>query len=103
MQLPGRENRFVEAPFTRAEAVVEAMAPAAGPVLDRPYALFGHSMGAMLGFELIRHLRRRGDPLPVQFFVSASAPRSAPAGVADSRPTGGRVRGAAAGAAGDTG
>jgi medium-chain acyl-[acyl-carrier-protein] hydrolase len=72
VQLPGRENRFVEAPFTRAEAVVEAMAPALRPVLDRPYALFGHSMGAMLGFELIRHLRRRGDPLPVQFFVSAA-------------------------------
>ena len=53
VQLPGRENRFVEAPFTRAEAVVEAMAPALRPVLDRPYALFGHSMGAMLGFELI--------------------------------------------------
>ena len=79
VQLPGRENRFVEAPFTRAEAVVEAMAPALRPVLDRPYALFGHSMGAMLGFELIRHLRRRGDP--VQFFVSAArAHAAAPAG-----------------------
>jgi medium-chain acyl-[acyl-carrier-protein] hydrolase len=71
VQLPGRENRLLEPPFTRLEPLVEALAGALLPYLDRPYALFGHSMGGLLGFELIRRLRRLGAPTPQRFFVSA--------------------------------
>ena len=46
------------------------------PYLDRPFAFFGHSMGAVVAFELARWLRRRGQPLPAALFVSgARAPQ----------------------------
>jgi medium-chain acyl-[acyl-carrier-protein] hydrolase len=70
VQLPGREARFREAPFSRLSPLVEALATNLQPYLDRPYALFGHSMGALVGFELARHWRRNG-PLPAHLFVSA--------------------------------
>jgi medium-chain acyl-[acyl-carrier-protein] hydrolase len=71
IQLPGRENRLLEAPFTDVGALVDALATALEPAIDRPFALFGHSLGALIGFELIRHFRRRGWPGPVCFFASA--------------------------------
>ena len=44
-------------------AAVDALADAIDPYLDRPFAFFGHSMGAVVAFELARELRRRGAPL----------------------------------------
>ena len=71
VQLPGREGRLREAPFDRPEPLVQAIADALQPYLaDRPFVFFGHSMGAMLGFELARELRRRGQTLPLHLFVS---------------------------------
>jgi surfactin synthase thioesterase subunit len=40
----------------------------------RPYVLFGHSMGARLGFEVIRELRRTGRQLPVRLYPSGIVP-----------------------------
>src|SRR6185503_11064474 len=46
------------------------------PYLDVPFAFFGHSMGALIAFELTRHLRRHGRPGPRHLFLSgARAPR----------------------------
>lgn len=70
VQLPGREERMSEPPFTRLQPLVEAAAGALAPYLDTPFAFFGHSLGAMIGFELTRHLRREGLPLPLHLFVS---------------------------------
>jgi medium-chain acyl-[acyl-carrier-protein] hydrolase len=70
VQLPGRENRIMEAPFDRLEPLVEALADAVQPYLTLPFALFGHSNGALIGFELARTLRARGRPGPVHFFAS---------------------------------
>lgn len=70
VQLPGRENRFAETPHVDPVAVADAISAAA----DRPYALFGHSMGARLAFEVTRHLRAAGAPLPLVLLVSASFP-----------------------------
>ena len=75
VQLPGRGNRMQEPPVTRLPELVEAMAPALLPRLDKPFVFFGHSMGAILGFELARWLRREGEPGPLKLFVSG---RSAP-------------------------
>src|ERR671919_747384 len=50
VQLPGRETRLAEPPVRRLDALVAAMAPALEPFLDRPFALFGHSMGALIAF-----------------------------------------------------
>lgn len=71
VQLPGREARHREPPLTRMDALVDPLADAMLPHLDRPYAIFGHSMGALIGFELARLLRRRGAPDPLHLFVSA--------------------------------
>jgi medium-chain acyl-[acyl-carrier-protein] hydrolase len=69
-QLPGRGTRLREQPFTGLDALVRAAAEAIAPSLDRPFALFGHSMGAMIGFELARRLREQGGPQPERLFVS---------------------------------
>jgi len=71
VQLPGREGRLRDAPFDHPEPLVQAMADALQPYFQGlPFVFFGHSMGAMLGFELARELRRRGQALPLHLFVS---------------------------------
>lgn len=71
VQLPGRESRFRDAPYTDLSALVDVLAEQVGAYDDKPFALFGHSMGSLLAFELTRGLRRRGGPRPVALFVSA--------------------------------
>lgn len=71
VQLPGRENRFGEKPYAAFDELLSALTDAILPYLDKPYAIFGHSMGGLLGFELIRALRRQGESQPAYFFVSA--------------------------------
>lgn len=78
MQPPGREERLFDKSFERMTDIVAAAADALVPVLERPYALFGHSMGGMMAYELYQELRRRKAPLPVHLFVSgAPAPHMA--------------------------
>ena len=72
VELPGRGNRSVEPPFTRMTPLVTALADAIDPYLDRPFAFFGHSMGAAVAFELARELRRRHKPLPTVLIASAA-------------------------------
>src|SRR5215470_223095 len=60
VQLPGRENRLSEAPLTRMVDVVRKLGQVLPPLLDRPFAFFGHSMGARIAFEVARHLRSLG-------------------------------------------
>jgi medium-chain acyl-[acyl-carrier-protein] hydrolase len=71
VQLPGRASRMLEPPFHELEPLVGALADALAPRTTQPYALFGHSMGALIGFELAREVRRRGLPGPRRLFVSA--------------------------------
>lgn len=71
--LPGREKRLTEKPYTSVQPLVEAVAEAIVPHLDLPFAFFGHSMGALISFELARQLRRMGKPLPVHMFLSGRA------------------------------
>jgi medium-chain acyl-[acyl-carrier-protein] hydrolase len=70
VHLPGRGNRLGEKPFSQLLPLVEAIAEAIVPYLDKPFAFFGHSMGALIGFELARCLRRQNKPLPSHLFVS---------------------------------
>jgi surfactin synthase thioesterase subunit len=74
VQPPGREGRFREPPHDRMGPLVSAVADVI-PTSD-PYAVYGHSLGALVAFELVRELRRRGEPLPVHLVVSGcAAPR----------------------------
>ena len=58
VRLPGRESRLMERPFTQLDALLPELGAALAEVSDKPFALFGHSMGAMIAFELTRWLRR---------------------------------------------
>lgn len=76
VQLPGREGRIREAPCRNAASLAETLAGALSPHMSRPYALFGHSMGALIAFELAGRLREMGLPSPRLLVASASrAPR----------------------------
>ncbi len=70
VQYPGRGPRLAEPLYTRLEPLVEALACVLPAYLDIPYAFFGHSLGALLGFELARRLARESIPQPVHLFVS---------------------------------
>ncbi|MBD2103376.1 thioesterase II family protein [Leptolyngbya sp. FACHB-261] len=70
IQLPGRESRFKEALFTQIPPLVQALTPALQPYSDIPFAFFGHSLGALLSFEVARQLRAQQQPGPVHLFVS---------------------------------
>lgn len=83
VELPGRASRFRDTPFRRLDEMVAKLAEALAPELDRPYAFFGHSMGALISFELARLLRRQGAEGPLRIFVSA---RRAPHFPADDDP-----------------
>jgi medium-chain acyl-[acyl-carrier-protein] hydrolase len=79
VQLPGRERRTREPLFTEGPPLVEAIGQAILPLLNKPFALFGHSLGAMLSFELARYLRRRHGIEPLQLFVSGRGAPQLPA------------------------
>lgn len=70
VQLPGRGGRYSEPPFHHLEETVAALAQALSPFFDKPFAFFGHSMGALIGLELSRWLRREKQVMPIHLFVS---------------------------------
>lgn len=71
VQLPGRETRFNEDPCRRMSDLVTPLARALLPHTDVPLVLFGHSMGALVGFALSRELRRLQAPAPARLIVSS--------------------------------
>jgi surfactin synthase thioesterase subunit len=70
IQLPGRANRFSEPAFTRMEDLVAALERDLAPLFDKPFALFGHSMGAVISYELARTLMARRGLEPRHLFVA---------------------------------
>jgi medium-chain acyl-[acyl-carrier-protein] hydrolase len=59
-----------ESPFRHITPLVEGVAEGLSPFLKEPYALFGHSLGAIVSFELAMKLQREGGRLPAHLFVS---------------------------------
>jgi medium-chain acyl-[acyl-carrier-protein] hydrolase len=86
VQLPGRESRLGEPPVTSMEPLVAGLAAGVRGQLDRPFALFGHSMGALIAFELARRLRSMGRE-PVRLLVSGARPPHLPSRRARDRHT----------------
>ena len=56
VQLPGRETRFLERPYDSIEPLLAGLLEGLRPYLDQPFAFFGHSLGALVSFELARRL-----------------------------------------------
>jgi medium-chain acyl-[acyl-carrier-protein] hydrolase len=70
IELPGRGSRMIEPPYTHIDDLVQDLSAALLPYLDRPFAFFGHSMGALVGFEISRHLRDAHCLFPFHLFIS---------------------------------
>jgi acyl transferase domain-containing protein/surfactin synthase thioesterase subunit len=70
IQLPGREDRFGEPPLTRLSTLIQRLVPLLDQELQIPFALFGHSLGGLICFELARELRKQNLPCPVHLLVS---------------------------------
>jgi medium-chain acyl-[acyl-carrier-protein] hydrolase len=70
VQLPGRGERINEVAFTGLVPLIDALVSALAPNLQEPFAFFGHSMGALIAFELARKLRSEHGPLPIHIIVS---------------------------------
>jgi surfactin synthase thioesterase subunit len=79
VQPPGREGRYEEAPYTRVAPLARELAGRITTSVPLPYALLGHSTGALCAYEVVRELRRTGGPLPVHLFVGGQpAPQIPP-------------------------
>jgi medium-chain acyl-[acyl-carrier-protein] hydrolase len=72
VQLPGRGARMFEPAYTSLPSLIPDLSAALLPLLTRPFALFGHSMGGLICFELTRYLRTHGMPKPQHLFVSGT-------------------------------
>jgi medium-chain acyl-[acyl-carrier-protein] hydrolase len=69
--LPGRATRLRERPITRIRELAASLVEGVRGLLDRPFVLFGHSLGALIAFEVARELRRRKALQPGHLFVSS--------------------------------
>jgi len=80
LQLPGREERRNEPFETSKDVVLEHALLALQPFTSRPYALFGHSLGGTLAWELTLRLQALKLPLPKVLGISATRAPSSPMG-----------------------
>jgi len=71
IQLPGRENRFSEPAIKNAQQLAQQLANQLQMYANKPFAIYGHSMGALLAFETTRVLQRQGLPMPEVLFLGA--------------------------------
>ena len=78
IQLAGRETRMHDIPHDQMAPLVSELADVVLADADGPYAVYGHSLGALVGYELLCEIRRRGGPDPVHFVVSGCPPPHRP-------------------------
>ncbi|MBN6037100.1 thioesterase II family protein [Amycolatopsis sp. 195334CR] len=69
VQYPGRQDRRAEPLIDSIEVLADQVTEAIDGYTDKPLAIFGHSMGATLGFEVARRLEKRGV-VPAGLFAS---------------------------------
>jgi medium-chain acyl-[acyl-carrier-protein] hydrolase len=70
VQLPGRERRLKERPFTNMSPLIAELSSIFEVYQELPFVFFGHSLGALIGFELSRQLRRQERTGPEYIFIS---------------------------------
>jgi len=71
IQLPARENRYSENAYTNAELLAGVLAEKLKIHSHKPFAIYGHSMGALLAFELTRALQRNFGLIPEHLILGA--------------------------------
>ena len=72
LQPPGRENRFNEPPLRNMTGFVAEVLAEVQPLTASPYVIYGHSMGAIVAYQLARALSRQGLPMPALLVLSGS-------------------------------
>ncbi len=70
VQLPGRENRIHEPPFTEVGDLTQQLMPHIRLYLAKPFAFFGHSMGTIIAYELAQQLHHQTGQTPTNLLVS---------------------------------
>lgn len=79
VMLPGREKLIRSQPYSDMNALLPDLVAQLRNAMDIPYAFFGHSMGALIAYNVARQLREYGMPQPLHLFISAMyAPRHLP-------------------------
>ncbi len=71
VQVPGRESRINETPIDNIEEMTDMLEKVLSPDIDRPYAFYGHSMGALIAFRAAYRLRKIFPEVPAHFFAGA--------------------------------
>ena len=70
IRLPGRERRIDEPAAISVKTIAQVLADR----IDLPFALYGHSMGGLLGFEVLRALQDLRAPAALRFYPAAGLP-----------------------------
>ncbi|WP_327364754.1 thioesterase II family protein [Streptomyces sp. NBC_01296] len=69
VQYPGRQDRRTEPLIADIPTLADLITEGLAAYRDKPLAIFGHSMGAVTGFEVTRRLEAQGNG-PVELFIS---------------------------------
>lgn len=83
VRLPGRETRLREARITDGDRLIRELGEHLGPLLDRPHAFYGHSLGALVAYRFALHRAHEGRRAPESVLVGACSPPHLAAPFAD--------------------
>ena len=78
LHAPGRGARFFDPPFESMDDLVDNLLPEADVLNEKPYVIFGHSLGARVGYEFVRRATSLGHPSPLHFIASGSRAPNVP-------------------------
>jgi acyl transferase domain-containing protein/surfactin synthase thioesterase subunit/acyl carrier protein len=72
VELPGRGRRTGEKAYSDIHHLILDLKPVLVPMLNKPFAFFGHSMGGLVAFEIARELRKSNLNVPTTLFFSST-------------------------------
>jgi surfactin synthase thioesterase subunit len=70
LELPGRGRRITQPLLTNADAMVDDLLKQIKPMLNEPYAFYGHSMGTLLAYLVTKRIIREGLNQPLHLFMT---------------------------------
>ncbi|MDJ0661417.1 MAG: beta-ketoacyl synthase N-terminal-like domain-containing protein [Crocosphaera sp.] len=72
LQIPREFNDVKKQEQNQFADTIERLAQVITPYLDKPFAIYGHSMGAIMGFELAHKIRQKQGQTPCHLFISSA-------------------------------